>query len=221
MHDFFLKYRHSVVSFHLLLVALAVSLGAFVAHYNQERVVATMYAQLDAQRAILYELALITDRNDADEVISKIINDCPRRAEFESLLNQLGTLSKKELVTVQNLYESCGGFYAERKALMVSRLVRELDVAKQLYALLVLVDGTVPEAYQLEVWESLTQLEQSRSELLTNQSEIQSRIITLLISGHTVGSSDVRTLVDEAQDIAEILNVRNHEIDKLHGQLKD
>jgi hypothetical protein len=211
---------HVPIAVHLFLLAAAIAVGAGVAYYNQEKVATQLHEQIDAQIQVLWDLALVTDRNGADEVISTIVADCPRRAEYETLLNQLGSLSKKELITVQNLYESCGNFYAERKALMVAKLERELAVTLQLRALLGTVRESETNEYKLEAWKELVVLEQARSVLLTEQNSIQSKIIGLLITGATSGSKEVRSLVSEAQSIAELLNVRDHEIDRVRGELQ-
>ena len=83
---------------------------------------------INNQLEIMESLAVETNRNGADEVVSKIITDCPKRAEFEGLLERLEALKHKDLITAQQLFDSCGGYYAERKAVMVSRLEREYEI---------------------------------------------------------------------------------------------
>ncbi|MCD5381715.1 MAG: hypothetical protein LR017_00180 [Candidatus Pacebacteria bacterium] len=55
-------------------------------------------------------------------MIASIITDCPNRTEFESLLARLHLLQHRELIRVQQHFNACGDFYAERKALMVARI---------------------------------------------------------------------------------------------------
>lgn len=208
------------VAIPLIALAIAISLGSFIVHYKQTVIVSNLQDHLKHQTGILWELAVVTDRNGADDVISKIVADCPRRAEYESLLNELGTLSKKELVTVQNLNESCGSFFAERKALMVSKLDRELEIANEYAELLNTVDNKSLGSYKLDTWKDLISKEETRSSLLSDQTKIQLKIITLLISGATTSSKEVRGLVQEAQEIGELLNVQDHEIDTLRGKIQ-
>lgn len=204
----------------LIGLAVTIAIGAFVAHYNQQKVASSIKEHLDTQANKLWDLAVVTDRNGADEVISRIIADCPRRGEYETLLNELGILSKKELITVQNLYESCGSFYAERKALMVSKLARELEIAEEYAEVLSYLDKKTVSSYKLDTWKEIVSKEEMRSSLLSDQTIIQSKIIALLISGATSSSKDVRALVQEAQEITELLNVQDHEIDTLRGKIK-
>ena len=220
MNDSLKKLYKIPVALHLTGIAFALCAGAFVAHHNEAEATTKLQDALETQIALMSELATVTDRNGADETISSIIEDCPRRVEYETLLNELGSLSKKDLITVQNLFESCGSFYAERKALMVSKLVRELGVAQQYNATLSLFKRDTQEIYNLNMWQELVALEQTRSSLLSDQTQIQSKIIALLMSGHTAQSADVRALVHEAQEIGELLNVRDHEIDKIRSKLQ-
>ena len=74
-------------------------------------------------------------------MVAKIISDCPNRVKFETLLDTLATLKHNDLVRTQQLFESCGSFYSERKAVMVSRLERELDVLKDNIAFLIILDS--------------------------------------------------------------------------------
>ncbi len=210
----------ALIALPLIGFAISIALGAFVAHHNQEKATSTIQKHLDSQAKILWELAVITDRNGADEVISRIVADCPRRGEFEALLNELGSLPKKELITVQNLYESCGSFYAERKALMVSKLERELEIADEYAEVLTYLDKKSAHSYKLDTWKEIISKEEMRSSLLSDQTAIQSKIIDLLISGATASSKDVRAFVQEAQKIGELLNVQDHEIDTLRGKIQ-
>lgn len=220
MSEFHKKQNVLTIALPLVGLAITIAVGAFVAHYNQQRVTESIQKHLDAQVAILWDLAVVTDRNGADEVVSRIIADCPRRGEYETLLNDLGILSKKELITVQNLYESCGSFFAERKALMVTKLERELHIAHEYAEILSIVNKKSVSSYKLDTWKEVVAKEETRSALLSDQTAIQSKIIALLISGATTSSKDVRALVQDAQDIGELLNVQDHEIDTLRGKIQ-
>jgi hypothetical protein len=204
---------------HLGLIVIAILIGVYVSHESQEKVEESLLTLVNEKSAHLAELALITDRNGADEIAERIIADCTRREEYESYLIRLGSLSKQELVTMQNLFENCGSFYAERKALMVSRLAHEYESYAEYVALLAeLRDVTVQKSNQ-EIFSEIVTLETERSTLLTEQAVIQEDIITHLISGKTAQSIEVTTLVQEAQQIAELLTVQDKRVDVLRASL--
>ncbi len=199
----------------LLILAGAVVIGAVVSHYNQRELETIIMVSLEGKRAYLHELALITDSNGADEAIGRIVVDCGRRSEFESLLISLATLSKKELVTLQGLFESCGSFYAERKALMVEKLERELESYTEYLSLLAILTTNKRSIYEETKWVELVSLEKERSTLLTDQMVLQEKIISALISGATVGGKEVGALVGEAQGVGDLLMVAGQKIDAL------
>lgn len=210
----------NIVSLQLFVLVCAVVLGVWVSHFKERTVERKITSYIASQEERLHELATITDRNGADEAIETIIADCPRRDEYESMLIALGTLSKKDLVTLQTLFDSCGNFYAERKALMVSKLERELESYRdyiELYGIL-----RTPDAYteRLHIWDELVTLEKARSTLLTDQSILQAKILTLLISGSSVTGKEVSGHVSEARQIEELLGVQDHTIDELRASLK-
>jgi hypothetical protein len=210
---------HLGIALHLLGIVVAICAGAFVANHNQHNIETYIRDKAIVQNAYLLELATITDRNGADAIIENIVSDCPRRNEYESFLNSLGSLSKRDLITVQTLYESCGNFFAERKALMVSKLERELAWYQELIVLLEELDSNAPDRATFNSWQELVTLEKMRSTLLTEQSAIQEKIITLLISGSTAYSKDVGALVQDAQEIRDLLNVNDIKIDTLREGL--
>ena len=165
-------------------------------------------------------MATITDRTGADAIIENIVNGCARRSEYEGLLESLETLSKKDLISAQNLFESCGTFYAERKALMVAKLERELEAYVDFVALLSQFQNDVDINHQVLAWKDLVSLESTRSSLLSDQAHLQSKIITLLISGSLVSSKEVINLVRDAGEISELLSVHDHRIDELRASLE-
>ena len=208
-------HNHLQISFSLTLIALAIILGTWVAHNQKERFEEEVMAQLNEQRAYMFSLIEITDRNGADETISNIVADCPRRNDYEALLIKLDGLSKRDLITVQNLFESCGNFYAERKALMVAKLEREYEIYTMLTTLLTTLSTKDIAAYEVGKWNELIALEKARSTFLTDQSVIQEKIITALISGSSVTSSEVSVLLQDAQEIGQLLTVHDQKIDEM------
>jgi len=218
MHTFLKNHPYSTA---LIVLALALIAGSWVAHTGQKRFSEALEVELIEQREIMSSLAVVTDRNGADETISKIVIDCPRRDAFEALLITLGTLPKQELLSAQSLFESCGSFYPTQKALMVMRLEREYDEYVRLLELkATLVGGSDTSEEERAVWEELLSFEKTRSSLLTEQTELQGTIINELLKGLRPTSTEVRALVSEAQEIAELLSVYDKRIDELRTKLE-
>ncbi len=213
--------NHLAMTLSLFLVAGSLILGSWVAHTNQRDVESRITARIAAQETLMASLADITDRNGADEIIETIVEDCPRRAEYEELLNSLETLSKKDLIAAQNLYESCGSFYAERKALMVAKLDREYQIYSEYIELLTELQENSESFSNAKKWEELVTYEKTRSTLLNEQEVIQSKIISSLISGSTVQSKDIVQLVHDAGEIGELLGVHDFKIDELREGLSE
>lgn len=211
---------HLLMSMHLLIIAVTISLGAWFAHHEKEVVVREIQDTIERQDALMLGFAETTDNNGADSVTESIISDCGRRNEFELMLNKLSTLTYKDLLTVQQLFASCGNFYAERKALMVFRLEREFMVLKDTTELLEILTEQSVESERINVWERLIALEKDRSAFLTEQTQIQEDIIISLIAGKGVTSSTVKEYVARAQELNELLNGLNQQIDELRNSLK-
>jgi hypothetical protein len=205
----------------LCVLAVALILGAWMAHRGQSHLAVALTEQSALVRQTMASLAVLIDRNGADETIAGIVTDCVRREEFEALLIKLSVLSKQELLSAQTLFESCGDFYPTQKALMVMRLKREYAAYTELHNLkerLVAVGDTAQD--DRVHWEELITLEETRSELLIEQTALQGTIIHELVRGFRATSSEVRTLVAEAQEIAELLSVYDTRIDELRGLLQ-
>lgn len=211
---------HLKIAFALLTLALGAVLGAVVAHERQSDVETAIRAQLVRQEVLMSSLAELTDRNGADTEIAAVITACQRRAEYESLLTNLGSLSKKDLVVLQNLYEECGYIEPTTKALMVGKLEREFRAFEELQGLLALLTTEDIIEYRRDVWEGIVSGEKMRSALLTDLGNIQEEIISALISGATVSSGNVQTLVNNAQDIGQRLIVYDRDIDKARAIVK-
>ncbi len=210
---------HLLISIHLCIIAGAITAGAWVAHYQKEEVVQKIQENIDAQVELMVGLADTTDWNGADGVVGAIIQDCPRRNEFDLLLGRLESLTNKDLIIVQQLFESCGSFYAERKALMVSRLEREYASLEESIALLKVISPKTVSFNNLDTWGKIIDLEKDRSAYLTELTTIQGDIITALIKGEQTSSKNVQGLASTAQNISETLNVIDKQIDNLRAEL--
>ena len=213
-------YRHRYTTGALLVLAVALIIGSWTAHKGQSRFTEALTKEISSQREVMGNLARITDRNGADETIGAIVTDCARRDEFDALLTTLGTLSKQNLLLAQSMFESCGEFYPTQKALMVVRLEQEYDEYMKLWTL---QESLVESERDMEddrgLWSEVVTLEKTRSELITEQWKLQEQIINALIQGSAVSSSDVRTLVSEAQEVGELISVYDKQIDELRTKL--
>lgn len=210
---------HFMIAFHLVVLAILITSAAWFAHTAKAEVRHKIEENIDRQLVRLTELADTTDRNGADETVSAIISDCQRRGEFEILLGKLGTLPQKELIEVQQLFESCGNFYAEQKALMVSKFGREYEVFKDNADLLMTLDRNVDMEEELSQWNRVIALEQERSGLLAEQTVLQQDIITALLEGNKINSQVIGDLVLYAQKIGESLGVIDKQIDGIRTEL--
>lgn len=209
---------HLLVAGNALALALMVSGTAWFMQQSRLEILDLLQKNTVTQSALITELAVLTDRNGADEITEKIISDCPRRTEFENQLTSLNGATKKELLSTQQLFESCGAFYAERKALMVSRLEREFQSLRSNLALLMTVRDLTPEEEALTNWGALIDFEKTRSMLLSELTIIQEEIISLLIGG-TNTQSRITTLVQNGQNVNQSLAVTDAQIDALRTTL--
>ncbi len=214
------KDQHALIAFHLILIALSVIVGIVVVFVQERETVKELERYIAERSARMLELAELTDRNAADPELAGVITDCPRRAEYEAALIQLGKLSKKDLITAQNLHESCGSFFAEQKALMVQKLNQEYKTYSELTALYSFFNNE-QDISTLKQWGDIIKAEQSRSVLLRDLSTIQEQIITKLVSGKSPQGSEIQKLIQEAQQMNELLSVHDREVDALRAQISD
>ncbi len=212
---------HIAIALTLIVLAASAGIGAFVADRNQKEAERSVRSLLERQEARMLALAETTDRNDADESVTPIIKDCERRSEFDSLLGNLGNLGKKDLLTTQNLFEACGNFEREQKALTVGKLEREFEVYRDLLVLLTTFTEDDLGGFHETQWEDIVEHEKLRSALLNDLTSIQGEIISELIQGSSVGGEAVSTLVAEAQDIGQRLIVYDRTIDEARRSISE
>lgn len=211
--------NHAVLALALLFVVTTIIGGVWLVHFNQRELETSLREALRVREIQLYELATMTDKNGADEIVTKIITDCSRRSEFEAILLRLTELNRKELLVLQNLEDTCGGFSAERKALMVSKLEHEFQSYSEIANFLLLLSPRDPVLRHVSEWNNLITLEKVRSDLLTEQQLMHENIITVLIQGESAQSSKVQNFVRSLHDITELLAVHDREIDERRDML--
>jgi len=209
--------RKYVVVILLVGTMLFYAVSLYVSDKNAEYT-AQLKILIAQQENTITSLAEVTDRNGADSVVSKIIKDCvpEDRQRFDELLGDLGTLPYSEIVEVDQLFDACGDFFAERKALMTARLNREYEVYVDYVGLLNMIDARAEAVmYPLDSWSELVTLELNRSELSSQLVSIQKDIILALLDGVSIQSEQMRTEVAKAQEAQDTLSYTGVRIDTL------
>ena len=165
--------------------------------------------EVNSQQLRLTAIAEAISRNGADEVVEAIVIDCSiaERSDFDTLLGRLDSgLSSSEMTELERLFGRCGAFFSDRKAVMTSRLSREIDVYEVFVNQLSLVTNEdLSEQYKLEEWRSLSEQEQKQSELFSEMVVLQDRIITTLLEGKSADSAEILTILDEVKEVQENL----------------
>lgn len=215
----------SFLGTHLFIASLALAVAmllvgtAWYTHHTQRAFELDIENKIDAQINTIQTLAELTDNNGADALTERIIVDCPKRQEFESFLVRLNALPQKDLLLAQQLFDSCGAFYAERKALMVSRLEREYEIFVSYTELLKTLRDLTTEERTLFGWSEVIELEKNRSSLLNDQVTLQSKVITLLLSRGAQMYKEVDVLLREADEVSQSLGVLDKQVEEKRDAL--
>lgn len=174
------------------------------------------------QETKMTSLAELADRDGVDSVVNQLVKDCAvnERERFDSLLGSLSELDRAELLEVERLFGVCGGYYAERRAILIARLKREYEVYQQ-YTELFMLTGADTSLYdsKLSTWGELVNAEEQRSQFSSDLVNIQEDIITELIAGSGVNSDEITEDLKNAQGIKDSLLYLNITIDELRSEL--
>jgi hypothetical protein len=192
----------------ILAVILLISLY-FIVRYivdNQNRdTVAALDTRIFDQEKLLISLAEATRVNGADAATERIIVDCKadERQQFDKLLDLLSAnISASQLTELNTLFYKCGSFYSDRKSVMATRLVREVEVLSQ-YLTLRSVMSTVTdtESKKLESWKNLAEAELKTAEYFNQLVLLQGKIITELNSGKKPGSPELLATLNDVNNV--------------------
>lgn len=170
------------------------------------------------QETTLATLAQTIDRDGADAVVSSLILDCEpdNRKRFDELLASLDSLSRTEIQEVDGLFDACGDYFAQRRAVMVARLEREFEVYRDYVELIKITDKRAPlSEYPVEKWTEVVELEKQRSQLSIQLVRIQDEIITSLLKGVAPGAEEIRLQVTEASEVKDTLSYTGVRIDEI------
>ena len=207
----------------VLCAVLVYVLAQFFANQRLEASSNQTQLLISEQQSILATIAEITARNGADAVTESIVRDCTvaERSSFDSLLGDLNSgLTRSQLVELERLFGRCGSGYSERKSIMVSRLVREIEIYGTYVDQLSLINGTdESESYDLEQWRELAAAETKVSELFSDLVAKQDEIINALLNGSSPQSDDIQAILLEVNEIQETLTVTNTQVSRLRANL--
>jgi hypothetical protein len=213
---FLKKYSNGIIF--IACCVLAYALAVTIVNKKLEDYRSRVEVQISDQRALLNTIAEVTARNGADQVTEAIVHDCSidERNDFDSLLSRLnGTLTPVELARLNRLFDRCGLFYAERKSVMVARLVREIDVYSSYVDQLKTISSKKNvDSYSVETWKKLATAEQKQSRAFTKLATDQGNIIQALSSGKSSNSEEVKAILKEVHDTQqELANAYSEAID--------
>lgn len=209
-----------------VVLVIALLLGYFTATYivNERLQELELHAELlvSDQEGVLVAIAETTARNGADAITESIIRDCSidERNNFDELLGDLNSgLTRAELVELERLFGRCGSFFSERKAVMVSRFSREIEVYEAYVQQLEKITGTESVEAKLPEWQALAAEERKQSDLFTQLVRKQDEIINALLEGNSASSEEVREILREVTEIQETLIVANQQASNLRSSL--
>jgi len=218
--------KNGMVKVLVIIIIFAIAVYGLATYFANQRT-AELESQtellISEQQTILATIAEITARNGADAVTESIVRDCTaaERSSFDSLLGNLNNdLTRTQLVELERLFGRCGGFYSERKSMMVSRLGREIEIYETYVNQLSLITGTnEAKSYNLEQWRELAAAEKKVSELFSNLVTQQDEIITVLLSGSSPRSDELQMILREVNETQETLTVTNTQVSRLRADL--
>lgn len=206
--------------FHLKTIVLGAAIlfvfayvgGVLIARERLADLRSELLLQTSEQQALLFTIAETTSRNGADDITERIVKDCSleERTLFDSLLGRLNSgLLKTELTTLERLFGRCGSFYAERKSVMVARLEREVEVYESSVKQLEQIGGVDTNDFQVDLWKQLVLEESKQSAEFSSLVQLQDKIITALLEGKSVNSSEIIGILDEVKIVQQSLSDAN------------
>jgi hypothetical protein len=179
--------------------------------------------QISEQEKLLATVAETTARNGADKVTESIVKDCSvtERTDFDTLLSQLDkSLSLSDLTKLERLFGRCGSFYAQRRAVMVAKFEREIEVLEAYVTQLQTIsDEKTIEKYQLQMWKELAIAEKKQSELFNTLVQQQDQIIGTLLEGKSPSSIEIREILTSVSETQESLFVASKQAASLRAVL--
>ena len=176
------------------------------------------------QEETLNALTKAMEQNKFDSVTGTVIKDCAltKRGRFEELLGRLSDgLSDNELDELDRLFGRCGYFFADSKAMMSTRLEREVEVYQSYVTVLAAVTNQpdLLNEFSLKQWIDLADKESKQSRLYSDLVNQQEQIITALRAGKKPDSPEIRDILLQVKEIKENLILLNKQIKDLRKTL--
>lgn len=211
------------ILFGFLVLVLGYLLVSVVVSNKLSAIEINIRSQITEQTAVLVAIAEATSRNGGDQVTESIAPDCPAvdRVQFDSLLNQLNAgLSHSQLIELDRLFGRCGGTFAKRKAVMATRLAREVEVYAGYVNQLGAIQGSdQTDAFLVTTWQELTEIEQAQSTYFSQLVTLQDRIITTLLNGKSATSPEIVEILQEVMDVKGELLLSNQRASEIRSAL--
>jgi hypothetical protein len=221
MLDLLKKYKSTVLI--VVFIATTAVVSSIIVSERLEGLESTSRVQIAGQKALLATIAETTARNGADAITESIVIDCALddRSRFDQLLGSLDQgLLQSELIELEQLFGACGSFFAERKAVMVARLSREIEIfSDQISLLAEITNVNEAAAEQLGSWQVLAENEQTQSVLFSNLVRLQKQIIDTLLEGKSATSPEIVIILNEVRETREALLLTKTQTDTLRANL--
>ena len=217
--------RHTVPLTLLLLLIGALLLSMLIVSQRTQAYQDTIAAQLESQVDRVQELAAATAQNRADSAVGVRIQDCPpdQRTTFNALLGRLDVgLERSQLEQLDQLFSACAHVQAERKAVVVAQLDREVAVLSS-YAdqMTALTNTNAAQDYQIASWLQLVDHEATQSAGFAELVVVQKNIIDTLLSGMSADSPEMIAILDAVKETQESILFANNQAAALRAELSN
>ena len=215
--------RHTIPLTLLLVLIGALLLSMLIVSQRTQTYQETVKTQLNAQVEQLQTLASAAAQNRAGSANGVTIQDCPteQRTTFDGLLGRLDSgLQRSELLQLEQLFSACAHVQAERKAVVVAQLEREVSVLTSYVDQMSAITSTdaAPD-YAIASWERLVEHESAQ---VTGFGELviaQKSIIDTLLEGKAADSPEMLAILDTVKETQEALLFANTQATTLRAEL--
>jgi len=207
-----------------LLLALGIFCIWFYIHTVQLQYVQHTKDALAVEEQKLISIANLTSNDRIDATVESIIIDCTieNRARFDQQLSILPQLKGLQLTEIEQLFYMCGDFYAQKKAVMVSRLQSQFEFFSTLVLLTSHIDTRVtPLTYKMSQWTEFVELQKKQSDLSLKLVDIQGAIILQLKKNTSINSNELQALVVDGQKTRDAVSAVSVEIETVQKQLQE
>lgn len=183
-----------------------------------------MTALVNKRENVLREYATLLRENAATVEVSNIARDCAseQRAEYDNLLGNLGSLTRPQLVSLNQVFSECAYFYPDQQAMMVLLFSREFEAFDEMLSTIeqasTLTDTRTNERL---LWRKLVELETVRSELGLELVQVQKRIVSALLAGTPVNDASYEAERVRANEVLELTLTTKNEIERVYTELLD